>query len=565
MQDLPRRSLRKARSGLLALRSGMQRRPIPGGPSRRSDIPSIWSSRDSTEDSSDPFPSSLSDASTEDDREFGTGLYRTTRNHSSSSEILKDHIHNAVPSTSPLSCTLSGGLEGTGLGSSPTAQETRRVNGTSEAGADDALKPATTVEFPREHVTETELHDQTPDESCTLVQTSTHALSNSPSVSLIELSGIEATTEHMASSETSKAASPESPVDLQPNEDCMKDLCSQAQNPSPILSHSPVINPGKPTAVEGPDELLDPNVRELNESSRDHEIALPQIASGSNDSIACIYVSSRSTSKSSSVSSRESTAPQITSVQLMMEPLELFPPSRECSSGSQTLCCSDVAENDLMSQAIHHAPIDHVEDGNVPIETEPLQTRPSNAREMQVTHAGASIMEPSEARSSAQEEDTASCLLPALSDTDFPGIQNSSDPFTAQRAPSPSQTEDGTSESDFVRSPIENDDPNTSLILRDEFFFVDGKSSDIHPDRGDNPIKTGGRIARDGRIYSGPGLDRDMSARTQEIPEIVGPGRSYYGMYASRRGNLPSLERDTSDSTDECIVTYPIWERRQFP
>ncbi|GFG23425.1 hypothetical protein IFM61606_03306 [Aspergillus udagawae] len=562
MQDLPRRSLRKARSGLLALRSGIQRRQLPGGHARRSDIPSIWSSRDSTEDSSDHFPSSVSDASTEDDHEFGTGLYRTGRNHSSSSEALKDHSHNTVPSTSPLSCTVGGGLGGTGLTSSLAAQEKRGVNGTSEAGVDGASKTATTVGSPREHITEPKHDGHTPDGSITLVQTSTHAISNSPSVSLIELSGIEATTVHTASSETSNVAFRKSPMNSQPSEDCMKDLCSQAHHSSPVPPHSPVINPEKPAATEGPEELLNPNEREPNESTPGHEIALPLIASGSTDSMACVYVSSRSPSRSSSVSSRESTFRQIPAVQLMMGTLELFASSssRECSSGGHTLCCSDVAENDLMSRAIHHAPADHSSDGNVPTKTEPQQSRPSKAGETQVTHAGASITEPSEARSSEQEEETASCLLPALDDTGFLGVQDSSDPCAARRPPSPSQTEDSTSDSDFVRSPIEIDDALASLIFRDEFFFVDGKSSDVAPDRGDNPIKTGSRIARDGRIYSGPGLDRNMSVRTQEIPEIVGPS-----MYASRRGNLPSLERDASDSTDECIVTYPMWERRQFP
>ncbi|PKX98789.1 uncharacterized protein P174DRAFT_467876 [Aspergillus novofumigatus IBT 16806] len=547
MQDLPRRSLRKARSGLLALRSGMQRRPLPGGHARRSDIPSIWSSRDSTEGSSDRFPSSVSDASTEDDHEFGTGLYRTARNHSSSSEALKDHSHNTVPPTSLLPCTVREGLEGTGLRNSLAAQEKRGVNGTSEAGVD-------------EHVTVPEHHGHIPDGSSTLAQTSTHATSNSPSASLIEVSRIEATTEHTASSETSKAASQKSPINSQPSEDCMKDLCSQAHDSTRVSSNSQVINPEKPTAALSPEELVNPNGPELNESTRGHEIAQPPIASGSTDSMACVYVSSRSPSRSSSVSSRESTFRQIPAVQLMMGTLELFSSSRECSSGGQTLCCSDVAENDLMSRAIHHAPADHTEDRIVPVETGPQQSRASNAGETQVTHAGASFTEPSEARSSAQEEETASCLLPALDGTDSLGIQNSSDPRAAQRPPSPSQTEDGASDSDFIRSSIEIDDALASLIFRDEFFFVDGKSSDIAPDRGDNPIKTGRRIARDGGIYSGPGLDRTMSVRTQEIPEIVGPGT-----YASRRSNLSSLERNASDSTDECIVTYPMWERRQFP
>ncbi|KAF7159201.1 hypothetical protein CNMCM5623_004473 [Aspergillus felis] len=502
----------------------------------------------------------VSDASTEDDHEFGTGLYRTTRNHSSSSEALKEHSHNTVLSTSPLPCTVGRGLEGTGLRISLAAQEKRGVNGMSEAEVDGASKTATTVGSPREQITEPEHHGHTPDGSSILVQTSTHATSYSPSVSLIELSGIEATTVHTASSETSKAASRRSPLNSQPSEDCMNDLCSQAHRSSPVPSHSPVINPVKPTATEGPKELLNPNEREPNELTRGHEIALPPIASDSTDSIACVYVSSRSPSRSSSVISRESTFRQIPAVQLMMGTLELFASSRECSSGGQTLCCSDVAESDLMPPAVHHAPVDYSEDGNVPTETEPQQSRPSNAGETQLAHAGASITEPSEARSSAQEEETASCLLPAFDDTDFLGIQNSSDPCAARRPPSPSQTEDGTSDSDFVRSPIEIDDALASLIFRDEFFFVDGKSNDIPPDRGDSPIKSGSRIARDGRIYSGPGLDRNMSVRTQEIPEIVGPG-----MYASRRGNLPSLERDASDSTDECIVTYPMWERRQFP
>ncbi|KAF4167476.1 hypothetical protein CNMCM6936_004931 [Aspergillus lentulus] len=560
MQDLPRRSLRKARSGLLALRSGMQRRPLPGGHARRSDIPSIWSSRDSTEGSSDHFPSSVSDASTEDDHEFGTGLYRTARNHSSSSKALKDHSHNTVPPTSPLPCTVRESLEGTGLRSPLAAQEKSGVNGTSEAGVDGAPKTATTVRAPQEHVTEPEHHSHIPDESSTVVQTLTHVISNSPSASLVQLSGIAATTEHTASSETSKAASRKSPMNLQPSEDCMTDLCSQTHDPKPVISHSSVIKPERPTAAESLEELVNPDVRKLNESTRGREIAPPPIASGSSDSMACVYVSSRSPSRSSSVSSRESMFRQIPAVQLMMGTLELFASSRECSSGGQTLCCSEVAENDLVARAIHHAPADHTEDENVPAETEPRQSRAGNVGETQIAQAGASFTEPSEARSSAQEEETASCPLPALDDTDSKGIQNSSDPCVAPRPPSPSQTEDGASDSDFVRSPIEIDEGLVSLIFRDEFFFVDGKSSDIAPDRGDNPIKTGSRIARDGGIYSGPGLDRNMSVRTQEIPEIVGPG-----MYASRRGNLPSLERDASDSTDECIVTYPMWERRQFP
>ena len=87
MQGLPGRSLRKARSGLLALRSGMQRNnQQQDSAARGSDIPCIWSSSDSSEGAfsrQEYFPSTISEASTECDGEFGTGIYRTKCNCSS--------------------------------------------------------------------------------------------------------------------------------------------------------------------------------------------------------------------------------------------------------------------------------------------------------------------------------------------------------------------------------------------------------------------------------------------------------------------------------------------------
>jgi hypothetical protein len=174
----------------------------------------------------------------------------------------------------------------------------------------------------------------------------------------------------------------------QPSEDSVKDSCSQSQNSNPVLSHLPVINHEQPTA-ESPDELLNPTAQEVNKSTQVIEIVPPQIASASTDSIDCVYVSSRSPSRSSAIRSRESIVPQIADFQWMMGTVEAFS-SRQCSSGGQTLCCSDVAEDDPIPRAIHHAPVDHLGDGNIPIETA-QQSRPSNARGMQVTHAGASI------------------------------------------------------------------------------------------------------------------------------------------------------------------------------
>lgn len=106
----------------------------------------------------------------------------------------------------------------------------------------------------------------------------------------------------------------------------------------------------------------------------------------------------------------------------------------------------------------------------------------------------------------------------------------------------------------------ENEDKLSVRSLRDEYFYVDGKSGGLHPDRGESPIKAERRLRNDGSIYSGPGLDRSLSVRTQDVPEIIGPGRPptvdlplYHG------------DRDGSDSSDEYIATtYPIWQRYYF-
>lgn len=80
MQGLPGRSLRRARSGLQALRSGLHRRPIPGVDGEHASN-GLWSSSDSAEASSSRhtrfFSSTVSEASTEEDHDFGTDLYRT--------------------------------------------------------------------------------------------------------------------------------------------------------------------------------------------------------------------------------------------------------------------------------------------------------------------------------------------------------------------------------------------------------------------------------------------------------------------------------------------------------
>ncbi|KAI9037973.1 uncharacterized protein KD926_011405 [Aspergillus affinis] len=78
MQSFSRRSIRKARSGLLALRSGMQRRPLMVVPRRNAEMPrpSPWP-QDHSDQKENIFPSTVSEASTEEDIEFGSHLHRT--------------------------------------------------------------------------------------------------------------------------------------------------------------------------------------------------------------------------------------------------------------------------------------------------------------------------------------------------------------------------------------------------------------------------------------------------------------------------------------------------------
>lgn len=107
-------------------------------------------------------------------------------------------------------------------------------------------------------------------------------------------------------------------------------------------------------------------------------------------------------------------------------------------------------------------------------------------------------------------------------------------------------------------SPTETTDPMSD---KDEFFLVDGKSGDFPPPRGDNPVKTEKRIVSDGSIHSGPGLDRDPGNRNQFVPEAVGPGGPL-PRETQRRDNRIGIERDSTDSSEEYIVTYQTLRRR---
>ncbi|ODM16615.1 hypothetical protein SI65_08122 [Aspergillus cristatus] len=125
--SLSEKSLRKARSGLDAIRSGMHRRPSVDQQGPRRDLPGLWMSTDSRGSSINrpdgSFPSTISEASTDDEFEFGTDLYRTRPNGSSkwnleivnrylnevgSSHALPPDVYSDDVETSPAGSRLEG-------------------------------------------------------------------------------------------------------------------------------------------------------------------------------------------------------------------------------------------------------------------------------------------------------------------------------------------------------------------------------------------------------------------------------------------------------------------------
>ncbi|EAW13851.1 uncharacterized protein ACLA_068790 [Aspergillus clavatus NRRL 1] len=326
MQELPRRSLRKAKSGLLALRSGIQRRPLPDSMQHIGDIPNIWSSTDSTGDSSDQFPSSVSDASTEDDGEFGTGLYRAVRNHSSPLYANMESDGLNVPSATGLLC---GSLsESVSQGSSPTLRQEPAISDSIGIKANEiALDPGMRGllrQGPR-------LDNRKTNELLAQVQQSSHFPSTSLPSSIVGLSVTQA---------IEKASSQSSP-NLQLTASHVEKTCAQFQTQSSGLSS---LETSKPNAAKEAAELLDSSRGAPDELSRGHEIDSLDENTRLSDTSPQIEESSCSLRKSPIVSPRQSSVPQITGIQLVMEPLQLFP-RRDSSSGGQTLCCSEITNN----------------------------------------------------------------------------------------------------------------------------------------------------------------------------------------------------------------------------
>lgn len=110
-----------------------------------------------------------------------------------------------------------------------------------------------------------------------------------------------------------------------------------------------------------------------------------------------------------------------------------------------------------------------------------------------------------------------------------------------------------TSISNNVRSSTDEEIISLTSIepsVRDEYFLMD-KTNHPPPDGGANTVKLG---TASGGSSQGSESDQRPPRMSQEV-EIIGPGGPR--RRAARSGG--------SDSTDEYLATYSMWQRHYFP
>ncbi|KAL5343871.1 hypothetical protein BJX70DRAFT_351957 [Aspergillus crustosus] len=470
MHGLPGRSIRRARSGLQALRSGLHRRSLQNADGDHV-INGLWASSDSAEGSSDPnervFSSTVSEASTEEDYDFGTDLYRTGCNYPGKKSKTGKAL--SVPPPIPAS-----------------SMETDRhplspIEGTPEA----------TPNVPS---------DQGLLITCT----------DSNDVVLDDLSPVTLDDDWtIISAEAAKCCS----VD-------------EAQHPSM------------------PETLSDPDIPDLAAAG---EIEIDSNFDDAQASVA-LEADADCVSHRSSCASHESGIAQMLCVGAdVLDMVEATPSERSSVESSHS------SDDEEIIELIPAAEIALAIASPEPEVESTTQTPPAiDDQHLADTAPTISIANPGG--------------LDYFLSLDILAGNDSQDSKTSSEEPSPNSLDND--DRDAPLSPWFPTDKaeRSSLLslsheyLRDEFFLVDGKSTDLRPDRGDNPIKGERGFAGDGGLHSGPGLDRNLSVRTQEIPEIIGPGGPL-GMPSP----LPyRRDREGSDSTEEYLVTYSLFQRHYF-
>ncbi|KAL4807249.1 hypothetical protein BDV18DRAFT_114638 [Aspergillus unguis] len=444
MQGLPGRSLRRARSGIQALRSGLQRRPVRSDDEQGSN--GLWSSSDSAGCSSDTrgcrFSSNVSEASTEEDYTFGTDLYRTGCNCPDSKGKSIEDI--GLPSYFPPSH----------LSTIPAlSTETESI-----------------VAFPVEVVTDIPSNEDSP-----------------------------------ITTDLTAATADEGPPVTKLDDHCSADQA--------IVSESPAFgSDSQPTTQEEPDRDLPKNII-LQTAMEDDELK------------------SSTDQKSSHVSVKKTNTNSIT-------------PKSSSSS--------------LKQLQVEHVPCDGTEVTVTAKEIHPTGTNEDDTLEASGGKTSA-MSKPNNTPPEVQLGDLGG--MDYYLSLDTLGATESHEKKASDEEPSPdsfSSDDRDARLSPWV--PAEKGDRTSLLSFHDEYFFVDGKSTDLRPDRGDNPVKSERAFTGDGALHSGPGLDRHVSGRTHEIPEIIGPGGPV-GMPSPRPFRR---DREGSDSTEEYLVTYSLLHRHYF-
>ncbi|KAF7588799.1 hypothetical protein BBP40_005192 [Aspergillus hancockii] len=527
----PKRSLRRARSGLVALRAGVQRRAAIFSTKRHSS--------DATENSSDQdgsFPSTISEASTEEDSDFGTHLHRTECNDSSSLSCDVDKCLDNWPFSVTIT-DLNPFHELTGGYCSPSLFLTETANSI----------------FPRDSTEGQVLGARMSRDFTTgdYIQLDDYYMNESDSQSGDSNPGLRRSSNTLPEPDSSLIA------DVDTDTDTVDSTILGPLSNNPIIQTSP-----QSTDINGDAHLT---------------VSRPPCAS-SPELPKSLGVNAEARSPNSAKVGQPPTrfyasrAPQVSKVELIVASrglIDRVSGQSEHSIGDKNSETNKQSLEPVVHQGLSpHSQAERVDSDRLSTTEDSQAQKASELRTSTNTPSNpvqtvlALGLDPATVEPERQSVNSNGPLSRPSGDT---GVSNGSD-LSGEQAPwltRPSDeatTTDLTSVSNNLWSPIENGDLTSLLSFTDEYFYVDGKTSG-HPDRGDNPTKVERSIVSDGSLYSGLGLDRSPSLGTLDIPEIIGPGRPIHA--PSPRPYR--VEREASDdSIDEYLLTYPMYQRRYF-
>ncbi|KAE8353670.1 hypothetical protein BDV28DRAFT_101803 [Aspergillus coremiiformis] len=536
MQSLRKQSLRKARSGLVALRAGMQRRTAIFGTNRTANVPRSWPLSDTTEGSSDQqddssFPSTVSEASTEEDSDFGTHLHRTECNDSSSLSCDADKCLDNWPFSVTIT-DLNPFQELTGGYWPPGPFLTEAANSIFPGDSTEGNN-GLGLQISRELTT----GDYIQLDDCFLNECDSQSEESLPRLSRSSKSppevgcSIPGTNTERAHSTilvmplSSNTLAPATPRTTSVSGNVHQTMSSLSSTSSPELRRSSASD----------DEVRDSNVILAEQPpGRFYVSRTPQVSNS-----ALVVESHGLIDRVSGYSDNSISRTEDNIEGQAIEPATHQQPPLDLRAEPVVSDCVSIIDDNQTPEICGSRPI-------AGVSSTPGQT--VLTLNMDLGKAASEIQ---------SDDDHCTSSRPSI---DTRGLDSGE--FSREQAPwstRPSDeatTTDLTSVSNNLWSPIENGDLTSLLSFTDEYFFVDGKTRS-HPDRGDDPTKAEWSIVSEGSLYSGPG----SSAGTLDVPEIIGP-RGPIHMQPPRPYRT---ERDPSDdSVDEYLLTYPMYQRRYF-